>query len=79
MYGLGPFFFIICCLHVNKIVYEENALARPVMDCNICVKFHLHILPGFWDTLIETERQQQQQQEFWKLSFLNKSSTYFAI
>ena len=23
MYGLGLFFFVICCLHVNKTVYEE--------------------------------------------------------
>ena len=36
------------------------------MDSNICAKFHLHILhilPGFWDKLVETEQQQQQQQQ----------------
>ena len=45
------------------------------MDSNICAKLHLHILSGFWDTLVETE----QQEEFWKLTFLNKSSTDYAI
>ena len=34
-------------------------------------------LPGFWDTLIETERQQRE--ELWKLTFLNKSITDYAI
>ena len=47
MYGLGLFFVVICCLHVNTIVYEENALARPVMDSNLCAKFRLHVLSGF--------------------------------
>ena len=41
----------------------------------IFVQFYLHILPDFWNTLVETE-QQQQQQEFLKLTFLNKSSTH---
>ena len=37
------------------------------MDSNLCAKFNLHILPGFWDTLVETE--QQQQQENWTVTF----------
>ena len=37
------------------------------MDTNLCGKFHLRIFLGLWDTLVETE---QQQQEFWKLNFL---------
>ena len=51
------------CLHRN-----QNALARHVMDSNLCAKFHLYMFPGFFlDTLVWTE---QQQQEFWKLTFL---------
>ena len=39
------------------------------MDSNICAKFDLHILPGFLDTIVETEQQQQQQQENVKSDF----------
>ena len=39
----------------------------------ICAKFDLHILPGFWDTLVETEqqrrRQQEEEEENWKVTF----------
>ena len=52
------------------------------MDSNLCAKFDLHILTGFWDTLVETEQQQQQrQQENWKVKIekLNKSSTDYVI
>ena len=73
MYRLGYFLFLFVC-YLHNIVYK-----RPVMDCNLCAKFHLHILPGFWDMLVETEQQQQQQQqqreeEFWKQTFLNRST-----
>ena len=60
----------------------KYAIARPVMDSNLCARFHLHILFGFWGTLVETEQQQQQQQqqqEFWKPTFLNKSITDYLI
>ena len=33
------------------------------MDSNLCAKFDLHILTGFWDTLVETEQQQQEEEE----------------
>ena len=68
MYGLGLFFYFICCLYVNTIVYEEIKM-RPVMDSNLCASFiSIIMLSDFWDTLVETEQQQQQQQLiFWVL------------
>ena len=66
------------CVQSYFLLFTNNALAQPVMDCNLCAKFHFSILPGFWDTLIETELQQQRE-EFWKLTFLNKSITDYAI
>ena len=46
--------------------------ARPVMDSNICAKFHLHIFPGLWDTLVENEQQEFKK----KLSWINQSPIY---
>ena len=55
------------CLRTNhKQVIGTNIIYRFFLwlfVVVICAKFHLHILSGFLDTLVETEEEKQQQQE----------------
>ena len=63
------FFLFTCkqiCLQTN-----ENLRAHLYMDSDHGAKFQLHTSSGFWGVVLEPEQQQQREEEFWKVTFLN--------
>ena len=75
MYGLGNFFLFFTCKQ-HCLQANQNALARPVMDSNLCAKFQLYLTWFLrytclnWTTTTKTTR------IFWKQTL---SITDYAI
>ena len=53
-----------CCLHVNYIVYKtfDRSLHVGSSDPTCVQNFRPVALTGFWDTGIQTEEQEQQEE-----------------
>ena len=55
-----------CCLQVT---------AHPIMEPNLCTKFQIWTLYGFWDTGFETEEQEEEEEaEKWTFCHISHAS-----